>query len=52
MLQDVTMRLTVLSNNSGINMNPKILYPSDMFQADCKFQEMDKTVLLLFQPEG
>ncbi|GBO28525.1 hypothetical protein AVEN_250651-1 [Araneus ventricosus] len=36
MLLDVSMCLVVWSNDSGININPKILCPEDMFQTDHK----------------
>ncbi|GBN56739.1 hypothetical protein AVEN_38955-1 [Araneus ventricosus] len=52
MLLDVPLCLAVWSNDSSINMNPKILCPEDMFQADHELQHLQKTVFLLFRPEG
>lgn len=48
---DAARRLNVdkvRSTNSGININPKILRPKNMLQADHEFQHLQKTVIQLF----
>ncbi|GFV00582.1 hypothetical protein TNCV_1836231 [Trichonephila clavipes] len=44
MLLDVSMCLVVLFSDFGINTNPKILCPEDLFQADHELQHLQKTV--------
>ncbi|GBN07153.1 hypothetical protein AVEN_149612-1 [Araneus ventricosus] len=51
MLLGVSMCLAVWSNDSGININPKILCPEDMFQADYELQLLQKTVFSSFGPK-
>ncbi|GFS68477.1 transposable element Tcb2 transposase [Trichonephila clavipes] len=46
MLLDVSMCLVVLFSDFGINTNPKILCPEDLFQADHELQHLQKTVFL------
>lgn len=48
MLQDNSMCLAVLSNDSIINICPKILCPGDMFLDNREIQFLQKTVLQLF----
>ncbi|GFW33305.1 transposable element Tcb2 transposase [Trichonephila clavipes] len=44
MLLDVSMCLVVLFSDFGINTNPKILCPEDLFHADHELQHLKKTV--------
>ncbi|GFU08560.1 uncharacterized protein TNCV_3101011 [Trichonephila clavipes] len=48
MLLDVSMCLVVLFSDFGINTNPKILCPEDLFQADHELQHLQKTVFSSF----
>ncbi|GFT78156.1 uncharacterized protein TNCV_837611 [Trichonephila clavipes] len=41
---DAARRLVVLFSDFGINTNPKILCPEDLFQADHELQHLQKTV--------
>ncbi|GFX75940.1 uncharacterized protein TNCV_2239111 [Trichonephila clavipes] len=43
---------SVVHTISGINIKPKHLHPEDMFQADHELEDLQETVLSLFQPEG
>ncbi|GFT90671.1 HTH_Tnp_Tc3_2 domain-containing protein [Trichonephila clavipes] len=42
MLLDVSMCLVVLFSDFGINTNPKILCPEDLFQADHELQHLQR----------
>ncbi|GFU80163.1 uncharacterized protein TNCV_3987721 [Trichonephila clavipes] len=44
----VSMCLVVLFSDFGINTNPKILCPEDLFQADHELQHLQKTVFSSF----
>ncbi|GFU67363.1 HTH_Tnp_Tc3_2 domain-containing protein [Trichonephila clavipes] len=48
MLLDASMCLVVLFSDFGINTNPKILCPEDLFQADHELQHLQKTVFSSF----
>ncbi|GFV05656.1 transposable element Tcb2 transposase [Trichonephila clavipes] len=49
---DVSMCLVVLFSDFGINTNPKILCPEDLFQADHELQHLQTVFLALSAHEG
>ncbi|GFX65045.1 HTH_Tnp_Tc3_2 domain-containing protein [Trichonephila clavipes] len=52
MLLDVSMCLVVLFSDFGINTNPKILCPEDLFQADHELNTCKRPFSSLFRQEG
>lgn len=49
---DVSMWFAVGSNDSGINTNPKILCPEDIFHVNHELQYLQNIVFWIFRTEG